>query len=273
MSKLYPSFSTMLEVMHFMMRDQSHEVHTETWQGIDIKKRPEARMREVLHVDFKVPMTVGDSTIGLQSLQDQIRPNLPWADEHFEERICGYPMNPGESWKRWPWANSANEFRDAKGRFEINYMERFWAAGEFDDTPEEGVRTALTGIRGRRYGDLRSILNIFEREPLTRQAWMPIYFPEDTGAGGRVPCSLGYHWMMRGGYLNVFYPIRSCDYFRHFRDDIYLAVRLCMWLRDQLATRAPDPWAKVKLGYFSMWIGSLHTFINDYRRLFEGAGS
>jgi hypothetical protein len=73
---------------------------------------------------------------------------------------------------------------------------------------------------------------------------------------------------MRNGFLHVHYPIRSCDFFRHFRDDIYLCVRLTLWLIEQLAERNPV-WANVQPGFFSMWIGSLHMFINDYRVAFK----
>jgi hypothetical protein len=273
MSKLCPSFAAMIYWSDAVMRDLSHFVHTETWQGVSIEKMPEARMREVLHHDFRVPMTICNMDTPLESLRDELKPNLPWADEHFEERICGYPMNPGKSWEHWPWANSSKDFLDSKGRFEINYMERFWAGKAFAPPHSDERTVFLTGIRDKPYGDLSDIIDLLIREPLTRQAWLPIFFPEDTGAGGRVPCSLGYHWLMRGGYLNVFYPIRSCDYYRHFRDDVYLAVRLTMWLRDTLARRAPERWNKVQLGYFSMWVGSLHVFVNDYARLFASDGT
>lgn len=264
MSTMHASFAIAVQKTSDAMRDYSRVVHTERWQGLDIRKRPEAQMREVIGWDFRVPV----GNISLEELQRQLEPNLPWADEHFSERVCGYPMNPGESWKNWPFAHSADKFRDNKGRFEVNYMERFWASGTFADTPGEGQETTLFGIRGRPYGDLGAILNLLANEPLTRQAYLPIYFPEDTGAGGRVPCSLGYHFMMRSGYFHVHYPIRSCDFYRHFRDDIYLAMRLTMWILDKLKEVDSPTWKGVKLGYYSMWIGSLHVFVNDYFKLF-----
>lgn len=270
MSTLHPNFPTAIKKTSDAVRDYSRIVHTESWQGISIKDRPEAKMRELIGWDFRVPMATPATSYEeeIEFYREQIEPNLPWADEHFAERVCGKPINPGTSWKNWPFANSADKFRDAKGRFEVNYMERFWAAGIFDDTPEEGVVSQLFGIRGRPYGDLGSIIQLLLREPLTRQAYMPIYFPEDTGAGGRVPCSLGYHWIMRNGFLHVHYPIRSCDFYRHFRDDIYLCVRLTRWILERLTIEDPRTWNNVKMGFYSMWIGSLHVFVNDYQKLF-----
>lgn len=271
MSTLHPTFAVAIERTEQAMEHHSREVHTDRWQGIEIKNRPEAAMREVIHWDFRVPMSAG-SVIDLDYYRDQIKPNLPFADVHFAERVCGYPMNPGEAWKIWPWARSAGEFTDEKGRFEINYMERYWAAQPFEDTPSSGQTNALTGIRGRPYGDLGSLVELLLHDPLTRQAWLPVAFPEDTGAGGRIPCTLGYHFLMRGGFLHVHYPIRSCDFYRHFRDDIYLTVRLVIWLLETLREKDPATWGRVRLGYYSMWIGSLHVFVNDYFKLFGRPG-
>ena len=44
-----------------------------------------------------------------------------------------------------------------------------------------------------------------------------------------MPCSLGYHFTLRGGLLHVTYFIRSCDFLRYFRDDVYMAMRLGQW--------------------------------------------
>jgi len=264
MTALHPNFEAAIARADMSIQHQSRRIHTERWQGINIKDRPEAEMVEILGWDFRVPL-YGET---LDRYQREIKPNLPWADNHFEERVCGKPLNPGETWKTWPWAQSADRFRDGKGRFEVSYMERYWAGEWFEDTPKLAVSSTLTGIRGRPYGDLTNIIQLLSREPLTRQAYLPIFFPEDTGGGGRVPCTLGYHWIMRGGFLHVYYPIRSCDYYRHFRDDIYLTIRLTIWLLHQLRIQAPEPWKNVRLGYFSMWIGSLHLFINDYIKLY-----
>lgn len=269
MSAMYGNFQLAIDRASTALQDYGRPIHTERWQGIDISKKPEAEMREVVGWDFQVPMT----RITLDQLREQCAPSLPFADVHFEERVCGKPINPGEAWKIWPFGHSAKTFLDEKGRFTVNYMERFWAGDYFGDTPIEGETSLLTGIRGKHYGDLGSIVKLMAEQPLTRQAWLPIYFPEDTGAGGRVPCSLGYHWMMRNGFLHCHYPIRSCDFYRHFRDDIYLAVRLTMWLHEQLIALDPMTWKKVELGRYSMWIGSLHVFVNDYQKLFGSAPS
>ncbi len=257
--------------------DTGYRVHSEKWQGMDIKAKPDMEMVEVLNHDFCCAMP----TLDLDYYRNEVKPNLPWADDHFLERVNGEPLNPGVQWANWPYATSADRFRKLD-IFTHTYMERYWPkfagmtmlgrlAPEIEKIdPNTGCETESPN-RGYRfeYGDLRDVVELLKREPLTRQAFLPVWFPEDTGVrhGGRVPCSIGYHFMMRGGYFHVGYWLRSCDFVRHFRDDIYLTVRLAFWVLDQL--RQADPgWCNVKPGFYSMWMTSLHMFINDYRVIF-----
>jgi thymidylate synthase len=84
------------------------------------------------------------------------------------------------------------------------------------------------------------------------------------GDGGRKPCTLGYQFIMRGGSLHCFYPMRSCDLIRHVRDDMYLAVRLMLHVLDQCRHRATNwPWVEVKPASLVMHMTSLHCFVND----------
>jgi hypothetical protein len=262
------TFKTQLGSLHRQMRTFSMKVHTNTWQSIDISKKPEAEMRELTDVFFRCIMP---SEV-LTYYKDAIEPNLPWADRHFIlERVSGSPINPGETWKDWPFGNSAAGFLEDH-LFSHTYAERYW--------PKRANREGYTeidkvdgycheGIRFE-YGDLGDVIKLLAHDPYTRQAYLPVWFPEDTGVvhGKRVPCTLGYHFIMRDNQLSVFYAIRSCDWYRHARDDIYLTVRLLLWLLQQLRRANPEMWNHVLPGTFSMWIGSLHLFINDYNVMY-----
>jgi hypothetical protein len=247
----------------------SQPVHTEKWQGIPVSDKPEAAMQEQLFVDFVAPIQTED----LDELSFLIGPNLPWADDHFiQERVSGHPKNPGETWKYWPWGLAADKHRTEGERFNHTYAERYWpkhAGNLFEGgiLPKEPVSTILHGIRYD-YGDLNDLVDLLAREPNTRQAYLPIFFPEDTGVvhGSRVPCTLGYHFIHRNGFLHLVYYIRSCDIYRHFRDDVYLTVRLLLWTLDRLRERDSE-WRKVKPGFLRMHITSLHCFVNDFRML------
>jgi hypothetical protein len=259
------TFARAIDTLTRQMKHQSVPVYPAKWQSIDVSKRPEAEMRELRNVMFTAEMLVEN----LAYYQAAIKPNLPWADRHFIlERVSGQPINPGSTWKEWPGGNSAANFLEPGGVFSHTYAERYWpklvnynAASELDCYPMAGLRYA--------YGDLGDVIKLLASDPLTRQAYLPVWFPEDTGVvhGKRVPCTLGYHWMMRDNKLHVFYPIRSCDFALHFRDDLYLTVRLTMWLLQQLRQADHKFWNDVDLGEFQFWAGSLHCFINHWRKL------
>lgn len=389
------TFEETLEKLEWDFVYHSRLVHTEKWQGYDIKDKPEAAMHELTNVFFCCSMA-GES---LNAYREQLGPNLPWADDHFDERVCGQPLNPGQTWKDWPWALKADQARrfpagpllapqdwaylagliDGEGtihfhtqagrdhphirviiaqkdhgflqqvydRYKVGTLNKWtrqtqvlngreyeqnqlrWAICSHEEVtwvlrgvlPYLGVKRVKAeealkilddnppSSKGRprnrsiwnqqwelrfshsymqrywpkyadngsvyhghmfRYGDLADVVNLLNQQPLTRQAYLPIFFPEDTGAvhGDRVPCTLGYHWLVRDKKIHTFYPIRSCDYYRHFRDDVYLTCRLTLWLLNQL--RDIDRggfWELVEPGNFSMWTGSLHMFRNDYIKL------
>lgn len=276
----YRSFNQVYTMFSRLFEHESILVHTERWQGIDIAKKPEAAMHEILMTSFRFPMMTAD----LDHHRKDIRPNLPWADDHFLERVCGEPLNPGVTWKDWPHALSADKFRE-NGQFNHNYMERYWPkqAGYTPDgqlIPRNAMMTPRRGIR-HSYGDLANVVSLLCEEPLTRQAYLPVWFPEDTGDihAGRKPCTLGYHFIVRNNKLHVVYYIRSCDFVRHFRDDVYLTIRLALWIMQQCrqddATRAPEyrRWDLITPGDFVMHITSLHMFRNDFISMYGRSGT
>jgi hypothetical protein len=227
--------------------NHGYVVQTERWQGIP---SPDD-MWETMNTSFQmfIPHT-------LEELRDEVRPNLPWADDHFEERISGKPLNPPPSNEWWPFNQKKNEEFKKEEKFSHTYPERLWPK-----YAAEEPNSTMFGIRYN-YGDFGDVIDLLQREPFTRQAFLPMWFPEDTGSvhGERVPCTIGYHFMRRGNNLHIVYYIRSCDYLRHFRDDIYMACRKLMWVLDTLKARNPERWSDVNPGWYSMHITSLHCF-------------
>ena len=276
----FADFETAIQQASYQIQYRSSVVHSARWQGSDIGQRPEMATHEITHISFAVPMSRGLED--LDHYRSSIRPNLPWADNHFEERVCGSPINPGVEWENWPYNKSAATFLDSGGKFNHNYMERYWPklankVGEATSTPED-FKGALEkynintfdfrfGIRYD-YGDLADVVKLLAEDPYTRQAYLPVWFPEDTGGGSkRAPCTIGYHFLMRDGKLDINYHIRSCDFVRHFRDDIYLTIRLALWVINE-CSKLDDRWKDVKPGKFLMQIGSLHIFRNDFNALY-----
>lgn len=258
-----------------LFKTDAIEVRGDTWQGTDVSTRPEMVTYELPFQSFQIDL--GWLTCTPESLGEDIKPNLPWAERHFAERVCGYPINPGIEWENWPWNTSADTHRDVEGKFNHNYMERLWpsyagqvqmatrTADEFKlmldhySAPNRGLYAKL--------GDLDSLVTQLANDPMTRQAVIPLYFPEDTGAAGRKPCTLLYQFMFRGGRLHMYYPLRSCDFVRHWRDDCYLAVRLLLWVLAECRKLRPDVWNNVLPGEYHMHMTSFHIFKNDLREL------
>jgi hypothetical protein len=247
------------------------DVNPGRWQGVPTVGKPDLVTRELLNLTLEVPT---DERLDL--LADQIQPNLPWADDHFEERVGGIPSNPGEEYKNWPWWQGQEAAAMVGGVtvepdlvFTHTYQERFWPKkANMGKRPHAHNRVPIWGIRYQ-FGDLNDILDLLWREPQTRQATFPIFFPEDTGAvhRGRIPCTLHYHFMRRNNMLHMWYAIRSCDYVRHFRDDLYLAVRLLHWVLDELQTaelaHSAINWEGVKPGHLFFTAYSFHMHHGD----------
>lgn len=233
------------------------------WQRLDVSKSSVHDTYELLNLTFwyQMPQTV-------KGAQKHINPDLPWAEKHFQERIGRKPINPGVEHANWPYHANGAELHLKDGRYDHNYMERIWPKGLnpgspfCDSTQWHGYRFEL--------GDLDDVVTQLASEPGTRQAYLPIWFPEDTGAtsGQRVPCSLGYHFIIRNGILHCQYNLRSCEIYRHFTNDIYMAVRLAQWVGEQLAmTHNLD----VTMGQLTTHIVSLHGFVGDTAKIEEMA--
>lgn len=222
---------------------------------------------EILGAHFTMPMPEGavDAAVTTGA-------NLPWAEDHFQERVSGIPMNPPPSNAWWPFNVEGNALHKAEEIFSHTYPERYWPkfAGMFREPVNVGdwAHVSHSGIRFG-YGDLDDVVNLLKRSPYSRQAYLPVWHPEDTGSvsGQRVPCTLGYQFLIRetvaGKKLHIFYTMRSCDFIRHLPDDIYMTIRLAQWVRDKL----DEGEGNLTLGTLHFNAGSLHIFEPDRHAL------
>lgn len=251
--KKYPNLNLAIRGAGMTLLNTGTKIQPKTWQRVE---SPE--MFEALFVNLMAPIPYNKAR-----LVEETQPNLPWAEEHFQERVSGIPYNPPPSHERWPFGSKLNaRFREGEN-FSHTYPERIWPKHAGD---EDGM---MKGIRFYA-GDLRDVIDLLNKEPDTRQAYLPIWFPEDTGVvhGKRVPCTLGYHFINRGNNLHLTYYIRSCDYFRHFNDDVFMACRLAQWVLEQLQSGFhAEYWKGVAPGWFRMDIVNLHIFAPEVNRL------
>lgn len=216
------------------------------WQAID---SPDS-LFEVTDIHFKVQMP---ETI--EKLEQETKADLPWVENHFKERVRGIPANPGYEYQNWPYYKPEkhnNSFRaEGEGYFSHTYMERFWPNRELIGT----------GAMGYRFGDFQDVLDRLARDPQTRQAYLAIWHPNDQAnleKEVRLPCTIGYQFLIREGKLSIIYTIRSCDILRHFKNDVYMTIRLAQYVRDYLVEKGV--FTELSMGTMGMSIGSLHCF-------------
>lgn len=240
------------------------KVDVGTWQSQDVRDRPEMVSYELSHVRLEIMI----ATTYQPKLAICTGANLPWAEDHFQERVSGLPLNPPPSESYWPFAVKGNAEHKHDQKFSHTYPERFWPkhAGGITGLSQPPLGGHY-GIRFK-YGDLSDVVNQLIKTPQTRQAYLPVWFPEDTGAvhGERVPCTLGYQFLQRDGKMDIEYHIRSCDFMRHWRDDVYMAGRLLQWVCEKVNEAHADPiqhLPAVKPHKLVMNIGSFHIFDGD----------
>lgn len=225
---------------------------------------------EILNATFEMAMPETE-----EQAARLVGANLPWAEDHFQERVSGKPLNPPPSNAWWPFNVNGNALHKSEEIFSHTYPERYWPRfANVGETRPNGRQVFVphNGVRFE-YGDLDNVVDLLRKSPYTRQAYLPVWFPEDTGSvsGQRVPCTLGYQFLIRetpaGKALHVTYLMRSCDFMRHLADDIYMTIRLAQWVRDRLPGEYDDdpdnPFAGTKLGKLHFHAGSLHIFEAD----------
>lgn len=243
-------------------------IHTGEWQSMDTSASQAHRTHEIEDVSLvwdQVPSHAFDTIPAV---------DFGWAREHFQERVSGEPLNPAPSHVRWPYAIRDNaDHTDGNDVFDHTYPERFWPRFANEGNERYNGRQVYTPHNGIRfeYGDLGDVVELLVRNPLTRQAYLPVWFPEDTGAvtSQRTPCTLGYHFMQRKGFLSCRYYIRSCDAYRHLSNDVYFAAALMHWICGEITSLTADREMKLRVrpGSLTMHIASLHSFTGDEIRM------
>ena len=226
--------ANLLSVLVYSGKDSK----SKKWQALPVVTTiSENPIIEVCDIFVKMKMS------SLKELGYDTGADLPWAEDHFLERLAG-ASNPGEQYKKWPHWNGNSDFMDGQ-LFSHTYQERFWPEG-----------------KGKRYasGNWQDVKNRMCMDPTSRQVFLAIWHPEDQSNNMvRVPCTIGYWFKINEGSLDITYLIRSCDVRRHLRNDIYMTQRLAMEMQTELRRNGIE----VSLGNMNMWIGSLHTFQSD----------
>ncbi len=228
--RIYKDFKEALNEVARDLKEMGIRVYPKTYQDKDISDNPDFHTLELQNYVYMVTRP---------HIED-LNPTLPWASAEWRERklgIEGTPLNPGQAWRFRPevW----QQFLEDDGKFAYSY--------------------------GDRFSRNEKVLRIIERikvDPDSRQLWLNMWDDEDiTKIGGvsRVPCTLGYQFLVRGGQLHMTYIMRSADFATHFNNDLYLASLL----QQYVATKSGYP-----VGRFTHMIGSLHVYQKDVQSVF-----
>lgn len=229
--RIYNSASDMVREVERELFEMGHRYQTETVQD---KRVAGDSGYQTIELNGYCYMLQDNSHSGLVKMLEYAKANVVWCEAELIERLHS-PSNPGVSWEAWPemWGQFLRD-----GKFAYTYSER-WGA------------------------QISYVVNELVRRPNTRQAIISMY--ESTkdmmnwGGRDRVPCSLTYQFLNRGGKLNLIYNQRSCDFVSFFAPDVYFA----MGLMKEVADRVGLEW-----GNLTHCIGSLHAFAKDL----EGRG-
>jgi thymidylate synthase len=199
------------------------EVHLQTMQDKDIEGNPDYFTKELLGYSYMIvdPRDKDEMLNAFDKLEGKT-----WAEKEFAERISQKNLNPGEAWK---------ERQDV--------WEEFMHDGKFSYTYSE------------RIGDqVQKVIDELKKHPSSRQGIISVWDRQidiDRLGKERVPCSMFYQVINRGGKLHMIYTTRSNDVYEHWPYDVWLAIKLQEYISEK---------TNIKPGRFYQFITSFHTY-------------
>lgn len=164
-------------------------------------------------------------------MMEQNNLSVTFAELDLSDRLSPTPVNPGKAIEV-DEVGVLSKHRKEDGTLTYTYSERM--------NPQ-----------------LEKIVTLLKEHPETRQAFMSIWDPNqdvERLEKDRVPCSIGFHFLVRNGKLNLVYYMRSLEVSLCLGNDMYTSTRL-------LETMAG--WLDLEVGSVTFMVGSLHYFEED----------
>jgi len=228
-------FSNCRELLSEIMRDVSEQgtiVHPQTMQNQRVADNEEFQTKELLNYSYCLTSRADQENLFISNPKQ----NFYWCKSEFSERISRSWVNPGKAWliRKDTW----EPFLSKAGEFCYTYNERL-----------------------NRYHNLEKIIDELRVHGDSRQCYLPVFHPRDPsfiGGKKRVPCTLGYQFIIRNGKMHIIYSQRSADVFLHFGNDIWLAWELMEYVAEMVG---------VEPGFLYHNIASLHSYRRDWEGL------
>ena len=226
--------------------EMGHIVKIKSFQNIDVSDCEERNTtKELMAHSFLIKNPLdefkNEEAYNFLYTKDEKKIHKDWAIAEFQERLhTSGDINPGDAWmlRRNVW----EEFLNKDGFMDYTYNERYYA-----------------------WNALPRIIENLKKDLYSRRCVLQIYQMDKDLFGveelNRVPCSVDYSWLYRENKLNIFYHMRSCDFYEHFINDMILTA----WLNAYIARVL-----EVDEGELIVFINSLHAYKKDLdaRRIF-----
>jgi Thymidylate synthase len=190
-----------------------------------------------------------------------------WCGAEWLDRLRGIVGNPSSLGTAWQTRSDEHmiwsDFLEIDGR-PIQSNESYDSIMEFrPELQSDPMRLAYTYSERFAINDqVWRIIRELRKNPESRQLYVAMWDPhQDSGRLGyqRVPCSLGWHFMLRDGRLNIRYKMRSCDFVTHWQNDVWLALKLLDYVCSKTGNHP---------GHFIQEIDSFHVYKKDVKDVF-----
>lgn len=197
-----------------------------------------------------------------------LSPTQPWAREEWKDRVSAIMGNPspiGQAWRtRSDEHMDWSEFIEFDGKPLPNGVSLEEARASANPlVASDPIRLAYSyGERFALNDQVMRIIRELRRNPNSRQLYVAMWDPhQDSERLGvrRVPCSIGWHFMLRADALHLTYTMRSCDFVTHWQNDVWLALMLLDFVCNKTG-HTP--------GRFSQFINSFHVYEKDVAGVF-----
>jgi len=243
-------YQNMREAMNEIKRDLAEMgvvVRPHTMQNKDVRGNSDYDTFETQNYCYCI-LDMGD--------KDRLVPHLEWCKAEHAERVDPNYMNPGKAWELRAdvWKEFLRPIKDMIDAPEYKDDGRFW-----DHVPpnvEDDYMVFEYTYNERLQWQIAGIVEELKVNPDTRQAIIQVHNREVDASRMRkfrIPCSMSYQFMIRGGKLDVIYYLRSSDYNTHLAHDLWL----CDELRNHIAKEIGVP-----PGILFCNEGSLHVYKN-----------
>lgn len=229
--RIFPNCLQAASELQREVAEMGTEVHLQTMQDKNIEGNPEYFTRELVGYSYMIADPTDKDNM-LKAFNKE--GGKAWAEAEFKERVGQQKLNPGEAYKLRSdvWEEFIHD-----GKFSYAYSERL--------------------------GDqIEKVIEELKIHPSSRQGIIAMWNPDidvDRLGKQRVPCTMFYQVIIRGGKLNMVYVTRSNDVYEHWAYDVWLAVSLQEYIAGKLG---------IPVGNFYQFITSFHAYAYKQKGVF-----